>query len=335
MPPMEPLDPPPAPVQTPGRLSVAPMMNHTDRHFRMLLRLISRHTLLYTEMIPTGALLHGNAARRLDHDPAEHPLAIQLGGCDPAALAKCARIAESAGFCEINLNVGCPSDRVQEGRFGACMMAHPGLVGDCVAAMAGAVGIPVTVKTRIGIDHQDTREHLAGFVSTVSAAGCRTFIVHARKAWLQGLSPRDNRQVPPLQYPAVYRLKRDFPDLHIVINGGITTLDEAIGHLRRVDGVMIGRAVCSNPYLLHEADARLFGDPAPAPTRADVLRRYAVYAGRQSALGVDTRHIARHASGLFQGQPRARAFRRHLAEHAVRTCTGPDILHRALDLVAA
>lgn len=317
------------------RLSVAPMMNHTDRHFRMLLRIISRRTLLYTEMIPAGALLHRDGARRLEHDAAEHPVGIQLGGSDPGALARCAQLAESAGFDEVNLNVGCPSDRVQEARFGACLMAEPELVADCVAAMAAVVAIPVTVKSRIGIDDRDSYEHLADFVSRVSAAGCRTFIVHARKAWLKGVSPRGNRQLPPLQYPVVYRLKRDFPHLEIVINGGIASLDDAAVHLRHIDGVMIGRAACSNPYLLHGADARIFGDAAPAGTRVEVLRRYADYAERQLARGAGMQHLARHVAGLFQGQPRARAFRRRLAEYTCRSGAGPACLHRALELVTA
>jgi tRNA-dihydrouridine synthase A len=317
------------------RLSVAPMMNHTDRHFRVLLRLISRRVLLYTEMITTGALLHGDAGRRLDHDAGERPVALQLGGADPAALAHCARLAEDAGYDEINLNVGCPSDRVQQARFGACLMAEPHLVAECVSAMRAAVTVPITVKTRTGIDDRDSYMHLAEFVETVAAAGCRTFIIHARKAWLQGLSPRANRQVPPLDYGAVYRLKRDFPHLQVVLNGGIASLDQAEAQLAHVDGVMVGRAVCSNPYLLHAADARLFGDATPPLSRADVLRRYAEYAERAVAAGAAVHHVARHAGGLFQGLPGARAFRRHLSEYACRPGAGASCLREAAQLIAA
>jgi len=328
----------PPPLTRPGpnrRLSVAPMMNHTDRHFRMLLRLISRHVMLYTEMITTGALLYGPAGRRLAHAEAEHPLGLQLGGSDPGALARCAQLAESCGFNEVNLNVGCPSDRVQEARFGACLMAEPDLVAECVAAMAGAVSIPVTVKTRIGVDNRDSYDELAEFVATVNAAGCDTFVIHARKAWLKGLSPRENRHLPPLQYATVYRLKRDFPGLEIILNGGISSLDEAAIHLPHVDGVMIGRAACSNPYLLQEADRRLFGDPTPPRRREEVLRRYVDYAAEQVAAGVSVHHVARHATGLFQGLPGARAFRRHLAEQSCRPGAAISCLREAMELVAA
>lgn len=317
------------------RLSVAPMMNHTDRHFRALLRIISRHVLLYTEMIPTGALLHGQAQRRLAHDAGESPVALQLGGSDPGALARCARLAQDAGYDEVNLNVGCPSDRVQEARFGACLMAEPRLVADCVVSMTGATTLPVTVKTRIGIDDRDSYEHLVEFIGTVAGAGCATFIIHARKAWLQGLSPRENRHLPPLQYDTVYRLKRDFPGLRFVLNGGIGSLEDALGHLGRVDGVMIGRAACSNPYLLHAADARVFGDDTPPLSREEVLRHYTEYAGRQAAAGVAMHHLVRHVTGLFQGRPGARAFRRHLSEQACRPGTGVDCLREALKIVGA
>lgn len=326
----------PMPTNAPDRrLSVAPMMNHTDRHFRVLLRLISRRVLLYTEMIPTGALLHGQAERRLTHDAGDRPVALQLGGADPAALARCARLATAAGYDEVNLNVGCPSDRVQAARFGACLMAEPQLVADCVAAMRDATNLPVTVKTRTGIDDRDSHEQLVDFVGTVAGAGCDTFIIHARKAWLQGLSPRENRHLPPLQYESVYRLKRDFPRLQFVLNGGITTLADAAPHLGALDGVMIGRAACSNPYLLHAADRMVFGDDTPPRSREEVLRCYAEYAERQAAAGVAVHHLARHAAGLFQGRPGARAFRRHLSEQACLPGAGADCLRAALARMAA
>ena len=335
MPAMEAMIPCPLRSEPNRRLSVAPMMNHTDRHFRTLLRLISRHVMLYTEMITTGALLHGPAERRLAHAAAERPLGLQVGGSDPEALARCAQLAEATGFNEVNLNVGCPSDRVQEARFGACLMAEPNLVAECIAAMAGAVTIPVTVKTRIGIDDRDRYEDLAGFISTVRAAGCNTFVIHARKAWLSGLSPRENRHLPPLQYTTVYQLKRDFPDLEIILNGGVTSLDEVAAHLRHVDGVMIGRAACSNPFLLQDADRRLFGDLAPSRRRQEVMRRYVDYAAEQVAAGVNVHHVARHTTGLFQGLPGARAFRRHLAEQSCRPGAGVSCLREAMELVAA
>lgn len=323
-------------IRTPDRrLSIAPMMNHTDRHFRVLLRLISRRVMLYTEMITTGALLHGPAEQRLAHDASERPLGLQLGGAEPDALSRCAQLAQAAGYDEVNLNVGCPSDRVQEARFGACLMAEPGLVAECVAAMAGAVTIPVTVKTRIGIDDRDSHEHLSEFIASVSASGCASFAIHARKAWLKGLSPRENRQIPPLQYSSVYQLKRDFPHLEIVLNGGVTSLDDATVHLQHVDGVMIGRAACGNPYLLHEADRRLYGDPTPPRPRHDVLQQYLEYAAGQVEAGVSMQHIARHVTGLFQGLRGARAFRRHLAEQACRPGAGVNCLRDALELVAA
>lgn len=317
------------------RLSVAPMMNHTDRHFRALLRLITRRALLYTEMIPIGALLRGQAERRLAHDQGERPVALQLGGADPDGLARCARLAEEAGYDEVNLNVGCPSDRVQEARFGACLMAEPRLVAECVAAMGAATSLPVTVKTRIGIDDRDSYEHLAEFIGSVAGAGCATFIIHARKAWLQGLSPRANRHLPPLDYDSVYRLKRDFAHLQFVLNGGVTTLDEVTGHLGPVDGVMVGRAACSNPYLLHAADAIVFGDPTPPLSREQVLRHYTDYAERQVAAGVAVQQLARHVTGLYQGRPGARAFRRHLSEQACRPGADAACLRAALELMAA
>ncbi|MDJ0936525.1 MAG: tRNA dihydrouridine(20/20a) synthase DusA [Kiloniellales bacterium] len=317
------------------RLSVAPMMDWTDRHCRYLLRLISRRTLLYTEMVPTGAVLHGDRARFLGFDPAERPLALQLGGAEPEDLAACARLAEAEGYDEVNLNVGCPSDRVQHARFGACLMAEPALVARCIAAMQDAVGIPVTVKSRIGIDDQDDYVDLLRFVDSVASVGCRSFTVHARKAWLEGLSPKQNREIPPLNYERVYRLKAERPDLEIVINGGIRSLDEAEAHLARVDGVMIGRAAYQDPYLLAMADGRLFGEPGPAVSREAVVEAMIAYAQRETARGVPVKCITRHMLGLFNGLPGARAWRRSLSETAHRPGAGPEVIAAAFDAVVA
>lgn len=315
------------------RLSVAPMLDWSDRDFRYLCRLISRHSLLYTEMVTSGALIHGDSERFLAHDAAEYPLALQLGGSDPADLARCARMGQRAGYNEINLNVGCPSDRVQSGSFGACLMAQPQRVADCVAAMRDAVTIPVTVKTRLGIDEQDSYAFLCDFIGRVAEAGCPVFILHARKAWLQGLSPKENRDVPPLDYARVHRVKRDFPDLHIDINGGIATLDAALEQLRQVDGVMMGRAIYHHPYLLAEADARVFGDDHPVPTRHEVIEAMLPYIARRMTEGRPLKSITRHLLGLFQGQPGARRWRRHLSENAHLPGAGIDTIRQALSLV--
>ena len=312
------------------RLSIAPMLDWTDRYCRFFLRQISRHVLLYTEMITTGALLHQEPARFLDFDADEHPLALQLGGSEPSALAACARLAGQWGYDEVNLNVGCPSDRVQSGRFGACLMAEPQLVADCVAAMSEAVPLPVTVKHRIGIDDMDGYDQLAHFVDTVAAAGCNTLIVHARKAWLQGLSPKQNREIPPLRYEVVHRLKADFCDLEFVLNGGIKTMAEIEHQLKHVDGVMIGREAYQNPWLLADADRRLFGVLTPSPNRNEVVARMQAFLARQSAMGVPLHRITRHMLGLFQGQPGARAWRRHLSENAHHPDAGAEILNEAL-----
>lgn len=317
---------------TPWRFCVAPMMDWTDRHCRYFHRLLSRHARLYTEMLTSDAVLHGDRERLLGFDSAEQPLALQLGGSDPAALAHCARIGAEFGYAEINLNVGCPSDRVQSGRFGACLMAEPALVADCVAAMRAAVDIPVTVKTRIGIDERDSYAELAEFVDRIAAAGCRTVIVHARKAWLQGLSPRQNREIPPLGYPRVYRLKRDFPQLSIIINGGIVDLEAVEGHLAHVNGVMLGRAAYQNPYLLAEVDRRLFGGPPP-PERRTVVEELLPYIERQLAHGVRLQAVVRHVLGLYQGQPGARHWRRHLSENAHRHGAGTEVVVKALNRV--
>lgn len=315
------------------KLSVAPMMEWTDRHERVFLRLISRRVLLYTEMVPAGAILHGARARFLAHDPREHPLALQVGGAEPAELAACARIAAAHGFDEINLNVGCPSDRVRRGRFGACLMAEPELVGTCVAAMIRATDIPVTLKTRVGIDDRDTFEHLRDFTARLRDAGLRTLIVHARKAWLSGLSPKENREVPPLRTDRVYRLKEAFPELEIVLNGGVQSLDEAAGHLARVDGVMIGRAAYQTPYVLAEADRRFFGDPHAVPSRVEIARRFLPYVRAQTAAGVPLKSMTRHILGLFNGLSGARAWRRHLSTAAQRPGAGAEVIEEALDLV--
>jgi tRNA-dihydrouridine synthase A len=318
----------------PYRFSIAPMMEWTDRHCRFFHRLMTRRALLYTEMITTGAVLYGDRARLLRHDPFEHPVAVQLGGCDPQALAASARICADMGFDEVNLNVGCPSDRVQSGRFGACLMAEPRLVGDCVAAMKAAVPVPVTVKCRIGIDDQDPETALDALADAVVAAGVDRLIVHARKAWLAGLSPRENRDVPPLDYARVYRLKERLPGLAIVINGGVATVAEAQAHLARVDGVMMGRAAYKEPWRLLEVDPALFGAPAPLASAQAAAEALMPYVDREVAAGVRVNSILRHLIGLFHAVPGARAFRRHVAMAAVKPGAGVEVLRDAVALVA-
>lgn len=298
------------------RLSVAPMMDWTDSLDRRFLRLITRRTLLYTEMVTAQALIHGNADSLLAFDPAEAPLALQIGGGEPELLAKAVRIAAGRGFAEINLNVGCPSDRVSAGRFGACLMTEPELVAACVAAMREATDLPVTVKHRIGVDDADSYEELTRFVATVAAAGCRSFTVHARKAWLSGLSPKENREVPPLRYEVVHRLKADFPQLEIVINGGILDLDAAETQLRLVDGVMIGRAAYETPWTLAAADRRIFGDAAPSKCRGELVEEIARLAAAVVAEGLPLARLTRHVLGLFHGCPGAKTWRRMLGEDA-------------------
>lgn len=306
------------------------MMDWSDRHCRYFWRLLTRRARLYTEMVTTGALIHGDRERFLRFDPAEHPLALQLGGSVPADLARCARWAEERGFDEVNLNCGCPSDRVQNGAFGACLMGEAELVRDCVTAMRDRCDIPVTVKHRIGIDHMESYAELRDFVGTVAAGGCEVFLVHARKAWLKGLSPRENREVPPLHYPWVYRLKTDFPALTIILNGGIENLDDAEAHLARVDGVMIGRAAYHNPWLLSEIDRRLFGDDAPRVSREDVVERIMPYLEQELASGTRLHAITRHMLGLYQQVPGARRYRRLLSEKAHRPDAGAAILRAAV-----
>jgi len=314
------------------RFAVAPMMDWTDRHCRTFHRLMTRHARLYTEMVTAEAVIHGDRARLLGFDEAERPLAVQLGGSDPAKLAQAAAIGEAAGYDEINLNVGCPSNRVQEGRFGACLMAEPELVAACVAAMAAQVRVPVTVKCRIGIDQQDSEADLSRFIATVADAGVRMFIVHARKAWLDGLSPKENREIPPLDYARVYRLKAAQPDLTIVLNGGIETIEASAAHLGHVDGVMLGRAAYQTPYLLAGVDQALFGSAEPSLSRGEVLERLVPYVRAHLAQGGRLNSITRHVLGLYHGQPRARLFRRHLSEHGVGEGPGIDVLLDAMAL---
>jgi tRNA-dihydrouridine synthase A len=317
------------------RVCVAPMMDHTDRHFRYFIRLMSRHVRLYTEMLTSGALLHGDAKRFLEFDPREHALALQLGGSDPRALAACARLAADYGYDEVNLNVGCPSDRVQAARFGACLMKEPGLVAECVAAMHAASRLPVTVKTRLGVDHVDSYEHLYGFVGTVAAAGCGVFIIHARKAWLKGLSPKENREIPPLRYDVAKKLKRDFSALSIVVNGGIQTLAAMENHLAAFDGVMIGREAVATPYLFADVDRRFFDSSAPVLSREQVLQAWLPYLRAELARGVPLAHMTRHALGLFRGCAGARRWRQHLSEAGARPDAGIEVLHQALELQQA
>ena len=312
------------------RLCVAPMMDWTDRHCRYFLRLVSPRARLYTEMITTGALMFGNVPRHLDFDPAEHPVALQLGGSDPQALAHCARLGEAWGYDEINLNVGCPSERVQTGSFGACLMAEPALVADCVAAIRDAVALPVTVKHRIGIDAVEEYSFVRDFVGTVAAAGASAFLVHARNAILKGLTPKENREIPPLKYGYVHRLKRDFPRLTVVVNGGIATHQEIAEQLTHVDGVMLGRAAYHNPYLLAEAEEYCFPGAITPRTRAEIVRALVPYARAQLDSGVQLRAIAQHVLGLYHGRSGVRAWRRLLSDAALLRTAGPGLFLTAL-----
>ncbi len=319
----------------PHRLSVAPMMDWTDRHCRVFHRLATKHALLYTEMVTTGAVLHGDRDRLLGFDETEHPVACQLGGSDPTDLAASARIVADKGYDEVNLNVGCPSDRVQSGRFGACLMAEPDLVADCIAAMQDTVDIPVTVKSRIGIDDADSYDGLATFIGRIAETGCRYFTVHARKAILSGLSPKENREIPPLKYDYVYRLKQEFPELEIVLNGGVQSLEEAQEHLTHVDGVMIGRAAYNSPAVLLGVDRVIFGD-APDDgdlSRHDLVRAYLPYIEEQVRAGTPLHRMTRHVLGIFNGLPGARAWRRYLSENAYTENAGPAVVEAALKLV--
>lgn len=314
-------------------LSIAPMLDWTDRYYRYFARLITRHSLLYTEMVTSGALIHGDRNRFLQFDPSEHPVALQLGGSDPSDLAACARMAQEEGYDEVNLNVGCPSDRVQSGRFGACLMLEPNLVADCIDAMRQAASIPVTIKHRIGIDRDDSYETLHSFITTVAQTGCRTFIVHARNAWLDGLSPKENREIPPLRYEMVHRLKQDFPALEIIVNGGITTLAAAKEQLEHLDGVMIGREAYQNPWILAEADRVIFGDDHPIPSRHEVIEQLMPFVQREFANGTPISRITRHILGLFHGRPLARAWRRHISENAHSRDATPELITEAARMV--
>lgn len=314
------------------RFSVAPMLDWTDRHCRYFHRLMSKNILLYTEMVTTGAILHGKGDY-LGFSEQEHPLALQLGGSNPLELAECAKRAEDLGYDEVNLNVGCPSDRVQNGRFGACLMAEPELVAECISKMQQQVKIPVTVKTRIGIDEQDSYQFLKDFIDPVAEAGCETFIIHARKAWLSGLSPKQNRDIPPLDYPRAYQVKADYPQLTISVNGGIASLEQVQEHLKHLDGVMLGREVYQNPYLLAEVDQRIFDDPQQTLSRHQVAELMLPYIENHLAQGGRLQHISRHMLGLFQGCVGARAWRRHLSENAHKNGAGIEVMQAAMELV--
>lgn len=311
------------------RFCLAPMMDWSDRHCRYFWRLLTRRARLYSEMVTTGAILRGDRQRFLQFNAAEQPLALQLGGSDPVALAQCARIAEDCGYDEVNLNCGCPSDRVQEGRIGACLMAEPKLVAECVAAMRNAVAIPVTVKHRIGIDDQDSVVHLDQFVETVAGAGCDVFIVHARKAWLKGLSPKENREIPPLMYDRVFDLKRRFPTTTIVLNGGLNDLTTCQRMLRDLDGVMVGREAYHNPFMLAEVDRVIYGEPAGTLTRDAVLEAFIPYCAEQIRRGARLNHMSRHILGLYAGQPGGKRFRRFLSENGNLSAATADLLRRA------
>ncbi|WP_102402086.1 tRNA dihydrouridine(20/20a) synthase DusA [Vibrio cyclitrophicus] len=313
-----------------NRLSVAPMLDWTDRHCRYFHRLLSQQTLLYTEMVTTGAILHGKGDF-LEYNEQEHPLALQLGGSNPVDLAACAKLAGERGYDEVNLNVGCPSDRVQNGRFGACLMAEPELVADCVSAMKEVTDIPITVKTRIGIDDQDSYEFLTKFVSTVSEkGGCEQFTIHARKAWLSGLSPKENREIPPLDYDRAYQIKKDFSDLVIAVNGGVTTLEQTKEHLQHLDGVMIGREAYHSPFILAEVDQQIFGLDTPIKKRSQVVEEMYPYIERELSNGASLGHISRHMLGLFQSMPGARQWRRYISENAHKKGAGIEVMQTAL-----
>ncbi len=315
------------------RLSVAPMLDWTDRYCRYFHRLLSKQALLYTEMITTGALLFNEPARFLDFFSEEHPLALQLGGSNPEHLGKCCHLAQEWQYDEVNLNLGCPSDRVQSGKFGACLMAEPALVAECISAMTESCSLPISAKHRIGIDDLDSYDLLTHFVDTLAAAGCQTFIVHARKAWLQGLSPKQNRDVPPLRYEIVYRLKQDFPQLEIIINGGVMNLTEANQHLQHVDGVMIGREVYHNPWMLSQADKQIYGSTRQPLNRHGIVEAFLPLVEQECSRGVPLKRLTRHILGLFHGQPGAKKWRRYLSENAHKPDAGPETLMQALALV--
>lgn len=320
--------------ENPRKISLAPMLDWTDKHFRYLLRLVSKNIWLYSEMVTTGAILHGNnLARFLSYNEVEHPITLQLGGSVPDELARCCQLAQDYAYDEVNLNVGCPSDRVQSGRFGACLMATPELVAECIAAMIDSVDIPISIKTRIGIDREDHYEQLQSLVEKVSSTGCQYFTIHARKAWLEGLSPKENRDIPPLRYDFVYQLKRDFPDLHITINGGIKTVVDMQQHLQQVDGVMIGREAYHNTYIMAEID-QLFFDPSIKPrSRKQIINAYAEYIEQEMIKGVPLMQLTRHVLGLMHSCPGSKGFRRMLSENAYKKGFGAELLIRAAEEV--
>lgn len=315
----------------PHRFCIAPMMDWTDKHCRLFHRLLTTKAFLYTEMVTTGALIHGDRDRLLGFNQEEHPLALQLGGSNPQELTICTKMAEDYGYDEVNLNVGCPSDRVQNGRFGACLMLEPELVAECIMAMTQAVKIPVTIKSRIGVDNNDSYAELAGFVERIASAGCNTIIIHARKAWLSGLSPKQNREIPPLNYDAVHQLKNDYPHLEIIINGGVIGVSQSLLLLEQVDGVMVGREAYHNPYMLAEVDRQMFHTTDPIKSRQQVIMEMLPYIEDQLIQGVRLNAIVRHMLGLYHGQPGGRLFRRYLSEHATRPGATSKVL---LDAVA-
>jgi len=313
------------------KFCVAPMLDWTDRHCRYFLRLISQHSVLYTEMITTGAILYGDTHRHLQMDPFEHPVALQLGGSNPAALARACVLASQYNYAEINLNCGCPSDRVQNGMFGAVMMKNAQVTADCIAAMQDAVDLPITVKHRIGVDDFDSYEFLCEFVDTIAKTGCDTFLVHARKAWLKGLSPKQNREVPELNYDRVYQLKKDFPHLEIIINGGITSLEQSSEHLKHLDGVMVGREAYTNPYLLASVDQIIYGSENPIKSRKIVAEEFLKYVDNELTKGTKLNAMTRHILGLYHGMSGARQFRRHISENAHKPSATIEVLQTALE----
>ena len=317
------------------RFCVAPMLDWTDRHARYFMRQLTQNALLYTEMITTGALIHGNREYHLLYNDEEHPVALQLGGSDPVAMAQCALYAQQAGYDEVNINVGCPSDRVQNGQFGACLLTTPSIVADCIDAMQQKVDIPVTVKMRTGVDDLDSYEHFTRFVDIVAAAGCQTFIVHARKAWLKGLSPKENREVPPLNYEMVYRLKQEFPDLEIIINGGINSIESCEQHLQYVDGVMLGRTAYQNQWILTEVDNKLFAGQVSQLDRVEIIRSFFPYIEKQLSMDVFFKHMSRHLMGIFHGQPGARKWRQTLSEKGTQKGAGLEVIEEALSYIIA
>jgi len=322
-------------VELNRRFCVAPMLDWTDRHERYLLRLLSKHAVLYTEMVTTGALIYGDKHRHLQFNAEEHPVALQLGGSEPKDMALSAKMAEDYGYDEVNINVGCPSDRVQQGAFGACLMAEAELVAENIVAMQKAVKIPVTVKNRIAIDDMPEYETLHNFLQVVSQAGCKTFIIHARKAWLKGLSPKQNRDVPPLNYQLVYQIKQEFPELEIIINGGIKTLEASEQHLKQVDGVMMGREVYHNPFIMNEVDKRLYSDKtARNSSELEILNQYMDYMQKQLNQGLLLKHMSRHLLGLFTGKPGAKAWRRHISENAYKKGAGIEVIQQAANYIS-